>query len=182
MSGFLKLFLILSLTFYWPHIQIFDGYISMVEFWYSFKSSLEEPIFYLYKMDIYKIIYLYIIFRALVSAQSKKQVMSISMIIWLCLEILIIKIGTLYVNSLKICHNLTDSFHWVIFPWQAVKVVRIWKSWKQVSLLWDFGHFAEEIRGHLQLGIDSWIAADLDPDSAQAEKIFLFAMQFGYLI
>lgn len=84
-----------------------------------------------------------------------------SMIIWLCLEILILKIGTLYVNSLKICHNLTESFHWVIFPWpwQAVKVVRIWKSWKQVSLLWDCVHFAEEIWGHLQLGIQlhcSW--------------------------
>lgn len=107
-----------------------------------------------------------------------------SMIIRLCLEILILKIGTLYVNSLKICHNLTESFHWIIFPWpwQAVKVVRIWKSWKQVSLLWDCVHFAEEIWGHLQLGIYSCIAADLDPDNAQAEKIFVFAMQFVFLI
>lgn len=129
---FKTIFNTVSLPFYWPHIQIFDGYISMVEFDTHLNPCWKSLFFYLYKMEN-------IIFRTLVSAQSKKQVMSISMIIWLCLEILIIKIGTLYVNSLKICHNLTESFHWIIFPWpwQAVKVVRIWESWKQVSLLWD---------------------------------------------
>lgn len=56
------------------------------------------------------------------------------LIIWLCLEIVRVKICTVGINSFLKLSYVTDPFRWIIFPWpcQTVKVGRIWKNWKQV--------------------------------------------------
>lgn len=105
------------------------------------------------------------------------------LIIWLCLEILRVKICTVGINSFLKLSYVTDPFRWIIFPWpcQAVKVGRIWKNWKQVisqlrSCALGWGNLRPFVLRCIQLTVP------LTDDNTQAGKVLVLSYSLIFFL